>query len=100
MSAPSKALSWEANESFGYIRRRIITTKNLGGYRLVVLFDGFSYPHWIPIPAVLDNLLYAGKAPLEDRRFDRQSAGVSNVGTAIQLGIRAVLEQGITAVDS
>jgi hypothetical protein len=74
--------------------------KEPGGYRLVVLFDGFSYLHWIPIPTVLDNLLYAGKAPLEDRRFDRQSAGVSNVGTAIQLGIRAVLEQGITAVDS
>jgi enterochelin esterase-like enzyme len=32
-------------------------------YRLLVLFDGFSYQNWIPAPTILDNLIHAGKVP-------------------------------------
>ena len=28
-------------------------------YGLLLLFDGFSYQHWIPAPTILDNLLHA-----------------------------------------
>jgi enterochelin esterase-like enzyme len=37
--------------------------KEPGGYGLLVLFDGFSYLHWIPAPTILDNLIHAGKMP-------------------------------------
>jgi enterochelin esterase-like enzyme len=30
-----------------------------GGYRLLVLFDGYSYLNWIPTPTILDNLIHA-----------------------------------------
>jgi enterochelin esterase-like enzyme len=30
---------------------------------LLVLFDGFSYLHWIPTPTILDNLIQARKIP-------------------------------------
>jgi enterochelin esterase-like enzyme len=33
------------------------------GYRLLVLFDGFSYQNSIPVPTILDNLIHAGKVP-------------------------------------
>jgi enterochelin esterase family protein len=33
------------------------------GYRLLVLFDGFSYQNWIPAPIILDNLIHARKLP-------------------------------------
>lgn len=29
-----------------------------------MLFDGFSYLHWIPMPTILDNLFCAGEIPL------------------------------------
>ncbi len=37
--------------------------KEPGGYGLLILFDGFSYLHWIPVPTILDNLIHAGKMP-------------------------------------
>jgi enterochelin esterase-like enzyme len=39
------------------------TDKGLGNYGLIVLFDGFSYLHWVPVPTILDNLIHAGKIP-------------------------------------
>jgi enterochelin esterase-like enzyme len=32
-------------------------------YRLLLLFDGFSYQHWIPAPTILDNLVHAQEIP-------------------------------------
>lgn len=32
-------------------------------YRLLVLFDGFSYLYWIPAPTILDNLIRANQLP-------------------------------------
>ena len=32
-------------------------------YPLLVLFDGFSYLHWIPTSTILDNLIHGGKIP-------------------------------------
>jgi enterochelin esterase-like enzyme len=32
-------------------------------YPLLVLFDGFSYLHWIPTSTILDNLIHARKIP-------------------------------------
>ena len=37
--------------------------KATSSYALLVLFDGFSYQHWIPAPTILDNLIYAKKLP-------------------------------------
>jgi enterochelin esterase family protein len=37
--------------------------KTIGGYRLLVLFDGFTYLNWVPTPTVLDNLIHAGEIP-------------------------------------
>ncbi len=34
-------------------------------YHLLVLFDGFAYQNWIPVPTILDNLIHAGQlAPM------------------------------------
>ena len=30
---------------------------------LLVLFDGFAYQDWIPVPTILNNLIHAGKVP-------------------------------------
>lgn len=32
-------------------------------YDLLVLFDGYSYLHWIPAPTILDNLIHARQLP-------------------------------------
>jgi enterochelin esterase-like enzyme len=39
------------------------STKNPNSYALLLLFDGFSYQHWIPITTILDNLIHAQKIP-------------------------------------
>jgi enterochelin esterase-like enzyme len=38
-------------------------TKNPNSYGLLLLFDGFSYQHWIPTTTILDNLIHARKIP-------------------------------------
>jgi enterochelin esterase-like enzyme len=38
-------------------------TKNPNSYGLLLLFDGFSYQHWIPTTTILDNLIHAQKIP-------------------------------------
>lgn len=48
------------NEKYGYPRQR---TMAIGRLVLLVLFDGFSYLNWIPVPTILDNLIHAEKTP-------------------------------------
>jgi enterochelin esterase-like enzyme len=33
------------------------------GYPLLVLFDGFAYQNWIPVPTILNNLIHAERVP-------------------------------------
>ena len=37
--------------------------KSPTSYPLVVLFDGFSFLHWMPTPTILNNLIHARKIP-------------------------------------